>query len=332
MPKLSVNPSSIRVVAIVVTYNRLALLQECLAALKAQSISLTTIHVIDNASSDGTQEWFGQAQTSKDFSNLQYHRLSENLGGAAGFEYGLKKVDLEQTDWIWIMDDDSIADPDALAKALHSEAAQQSQTAVIASQVINTEGQLINIPAMFDWSFGKTHPITHSTTSYSQTEMKVDATTFVGFLVRNAVVKQVGYPRGDYFIQSDDFEYSLRIRRAGYDIVLVSDSQILHKVTVIKQTDHNNYIKPGELWKYYYLLRNEILSLAPYLPNALARWRFYVWHIYRATKSSITILLKYDHKWLRLGVEWQAVKDGITQRSGKTINPATFKERVSAKP
>ena len=45
-----------RVAAVVVTYNRVALLQQCLRALEEQSMPLTAIWVIDNASTDGTAD------------------------------------------------------------------------------------------------------------------------------------------------------------------------------------------------------------------------------------------------------------------------------------
>ena len=56
--------NGLRVAAVVVTYNRLPLLQQCLAALKAQTVPPAAVWVIDNASTDGTREavtWAGPA-------------------------------------------------------------------------------------------------------------------------------------------------------------------------------------------------------------------------------------------------------------------------------
>src|SRR4051794_17819421 len=44
-------------VAVVVTFNRLALLKRCLAALQAQTVAPHRIIVVDNASTEGTGEW-----------------------------------------------------------------------------------------------------------------------------------------------------------------------------------------------------------------------------------------------------------------------------------
>ena len=62
--------SSPRVVAVVVTWNRLALLQESLAAVRGQTHAPAAIVVVDNDSTDGTRElldssyaadlWYGE--------------------------------------------------------------------------------------------------------------------------------------------------------------------------------------------------------------------------------------------------------------------------------
>ena len=49
-----------KVIAVVVTYNRQALLSECIAALRKQSRPLDSILVINNGSTDTTEEWLKQ--------------------------------------------------------------------------------------------------------------------------------------------------------------------------------------------------------------------------------------------------------------------------------
>jgi hypothetical protein len=102
----------------------------------------------------------------------------------------------------------------------------------------------------------------------------------------------------------------------------------LHKLTAIKNPQAAGYIPVTELWKYYYLLRNEILSLSGYLPNTFSRWRFYVWHIYRAVKNSFKILA-LDHVRLRLSIEWLALWHGLARLSGKTMDPVAFKKHLA---
>ena len=87
------------VVAVVVTYNRLNLLQRVVGALKGQSKRLDKIYIINNGSTDGTKEWL-DVQTGLNVIH------QENVGGSGGFYRGIHDASKEECDWIWCMDDD----------------------------------------------------------------------------------------------------------------------------------------------------------------------------------------------------------------------------------
>ena len=69
------------VTAIVVTYNRLPLLKQCLAALRAQTVQGFTVLLVDNASTDGTADYIKTLA----MPGLVCRNPGENLGGAGGF-------------------------------------------------------------------------------------------------------------------------------------------------------------------------------------------------------------------------------------------------------
>ena len=89
----------VKVTAVVVTYNRVNLLQRVVKALESQTIELYKIFVVNNGSTDGTKEWL-DSQT-----NLTVIH-QDNVGGSGGFYRGIKEASKEETDWIWCMDDD----------------------------------------------------------------------------------------------------------------------------------------------------------------------------------------------------------------------------------
>ena len=76
-----------RIVAVVVTFNRLALLQRLVARL-GEVAGLAEVLVVDNASTDGTGEWLAGRQTTGEIP-LRARTLSNNRGGAGGFHEGL---------------------------------------------------------------------------------------------------------------------------------------------------------------------------------------------------------------------------------------------------
>ena len=102
-----------RVCAVVVTYNRKVLLRECLLSLEGQTRRPDAVLVVDNCSTDGTE-----AMLAEEFRHLWNLRLEVNSGGAGGFHEGMKWAYQRGFEWIWVMDDDVEAMPDALATLL----------------------------------------------------------------------------------------------------------------------------------------------------------------------------------------------------------------------
>ena len=71
-----------KIIALVVTYNRKALLKENIEALLAQDYSNFDILIVDNASTDGTKEFMEKYKENK---RIKYENTGANLGGAGGF-------------------------------------------------------------------------------------------------------------------------------------------------------------------------------------------------------------------------------------------------------
>ncbi len=99
-----------RVVAVVVTFNRLPLLQRLVARLR-EVPEVDEVLVVDNASADGTGEWLAAP-------GVTHRTLAENRGGAGGFHDGLGWAMERGADLAWLMDDDGLPDPDCLATLL----------------------------------------------------------------------------------------------------------------------------------------------------------------------------------------------------------------------
>ena len=95
-----------KIIAVVVTYNRLELLKRNISCLK-QNKPLSAIVVVNNGSTDGTSEWLA-SQDSLTVVN------QANVGGSGGFYTCIRKSCELDADWIWCMADDLFALPDCL--------------------------------------------------------------------------------------------------------------------------------------------------------------------------------------------------------------------------
>ena len=127
------------VCAVVLTFNRKALLLECLRALLGQTRPVDRVIVVDNASSDGTTKLLRAEGL---LERVEYVRLERNLGGAGGFHRGMEEARRGDWDWIWVMDDDAEPRPDALERLLAGPAAADPATAALATTVVDRQGEI----------------------------------------------------------------------------------------------------------------------------------------------------------------------------------------------
>lgn len=213
-----------RVCAVVVTHNRLEKLRHCLGALAAQKHCPAFVIVVDNASDDGTRHFFADAP---DFPfTLHYERLPENIGGAGGFAHGIRRFLQTDAESVWLMDDDSLPDPEALQELLEGgrrAAALNMPADILASRVI--------------WTSGALHPWNVPQSRYAKTGQCFDliekglfpirSASFLSILIRRESVERHGLPLAAYFLYNDDIEYTGRILRHGAGL-LVPASVCVH--------------------------------------------------------------------------------------------------------
>lgn len=236
------------VIAVVVTYNRCALLVETLQLIESQTIKPSRIVLIDNNSSDNTE----QLVRSLDFSiDLYYERLDQNIGGAGGFKYGMQRAYALGADWLWCMDDDCAPNLDALEKLLLAFGDKFfADVGFLASRVLWIDGSpcLMNLPvAHSQWiePHGR-NPLLS----------RIIGSSFVSILISRNAIEAVGFPVKEFFIWFDDAEYTRRIS-AVMTAYLVTDSVVLHKTPRNIEPLAFSELNENSLWKYRYGIRNE---------------------------------------------------------------------------
>lgn len=290
-----------RIAAVVVTYNRIKLLQECIAALCAQDVSNYDIVIVDNASNDGTREWIEEL-TKEQRNQPECHPqifdllLTENLGGAGGFHYGMKWAVEQGYDYIWIMDDDTIPRPDALRQMLAGIGHIPEESFGFASStVLWTDGTPCEM--------NQQHVLPASTEKDKKLQeayaiLPVDQATFVSLLFPADVVRKMGLPLKEYFIWGDDKEYTLRLA-AKYPCYQISDSVVIHKMS--QNTGSNiTYDKVERISRYYYAYRNDYCTARKQGVKAvLIYWAAFVLNVMR-----ILLLVRRERKYalIRCGV------------------------------
>ncbi|MCX7513741.1 glycosyltransferase [Frateuria hangzhouensis] len=244
----------IRTAAVVVTFNRRELLLQCLDALVSQTLPPTTIIVVDNASTDGSEEAIG-AYCTKYPRKFVYLRLEQNIGGAGGFAIGVSKAMELDCDWLWLMDDDAIPLPDALASLHRASPTPENVYASIACRgnELSWSVNLIAAPGELQAA---------DRVDELPSIAEVAFLPFLGFLVHSNLVAAIGVPDSEYFISADDVEYSLRARAAGARLFLVKASRIGHPIARVEYRNilgHRLAYLSLPPWRRYYDTRNRLL-------------------------------------------------------------------------
>lgn len=235
-----------KIACVVVTYNRKKLLRENLLALLKQTYSRFDILVIDNHSTDGTYTYIKDLLENE---RIIYINTGENLGGAGGFQYGIKIALEKNYDYLWLMDDDSIPLHNSLSK-LVDFAKKNPKFGFLCSKVIWKDNTLckMNIPRK-----GLTTLISNA--DINKNGVPVLMGTFVSFFVSKKVIEKVGLPIKEFFIWSDDLEFSRRISKK-YPSFYIGSSVILHKC---KSNNGANVVSDSynRISRYFYAYRNE---------------------------------------------------------------------------
>jgi len=285
--------ASLRLVAVVVTYNRLDKLQATLARLlQSPAQELAAVVVVDNASTDDTGTWLQSWQAAQRDPRLDILSSATNRGGAGGFEMGMRRaMEHHQPDWLVLMDDDGRPAPDGLASFhrldMHQAAqdpAQQGWDAVAAAVYFPTGGICeMNRPSRNPfWHrreflrtlFGGGRSGFHVQPSdYQGGGMQIDVTSFVGFFISAAAVRRQGYPDPDLFIYGDDGLYTLELTKAGGRIGFEPAVRFEHDLSTFVAKDGAEGAQRGRfipLWKVYYYHRNLLM-----LYRLAAGWLFW---------------------------------------------------------
>lgn len=240
---------------VVVTYNRLELLKECLEQVENQTLPAEKIIVVNNASTDGTADYLcGYKERDARYRIIT---CAENRGGAGGFEKGLQAATEEKADCVLLIDDDAILERHYMERIL---AARQRYPGYQAfAGTVLTDGRidtfhrrnlarpglrLINCPENSYTGQAAGQPFA------------CDIASFCGMVVNLELIRKAGLPCSEYFIWFDDTEYSMRINRYTRFLV-IPDAKLDHKTTVNEQNHpHRRYD-----WKEYYGIRNRILCV-----------------------------------------------------------------------
>ena len=305
-----------QVCAVVLTYNREAMLRECLGAIFAQTRRPDHILVVDNASTGGPP-----TQLCAEFPGVELLSLEKNEGSAGGFHACLSAAYAHGEAWIWLMDDDVLPQPEALSALLDKAAELGGEPGFLCSRVIGLNGASMNVPEIDKRTGPNLYPVWD--TDLEKGVVRLRQATFVSILLPRSVVRESGLPLRDMYIFGEDTEYTLRLTqtRPAY---LVGASVVVHQRVVQAPLDLNTEGNPARLGYYFYLLRNDL-----YLARRFAGRRKVLGICFRHLRQ-IPHLLMLPHGIQRTALTLRALSAGL--RFSPRLEPLIGESVISHQP
>ncbi len=263
-PSRGADPT-VRVVAVVVTWNRRALLERILRAVDAQDRRCDEVVVVDNASTDGTLQLLEELGDEL-ATPLHVVALTRNTGGAGGFHAGMGAALERGADLLWLMDDDGLPPATCLSMLMaHLDRYDFVGPAVVAEH----DPSRLCFPIRLPGTATVVHDLADVEAVAHDGVVEDVVIPFNGVLLTRELVERIGLPREEFFIWGDDVEYLWRAKRAGARVATVVGSHFRHPATddlgtpmIFGRTTYNH--SPSDL-KHYCMVRNNVTNLRAYV-------------------------------------------------------------------
>ncbi len=204
---------------IILTYNKLDYTKKCLNSIRKYTTNDTyEIIVVDNNSTDGTVDWLKQQNDIRTIFN------EKNLGFPKGCNQG---ISISKGDNILLLNNDTVVTHNWLNNLIKALYSSQDIGAVGPVSNYCSNLQAINVPYT---NLAQMHEFAKSY-NISNPSLWEERLRLIGFcfLFKRKVLKEVGL-LDEVFTPGnlEDDDYSLRIRKAGYKLLLCKDTFIHH--------------------------------------------------------------------------------------------------------
>jgi len=250
------------VVVIVLNWNGARVIRDCLDSLKAQSFESFRVIVVDNDSSDGSDQ-----VVSSEFSDLHLLRLDSNTGFARGNNEGIREIwkTFPEVPYIVMLNNDTQAQPEWLAHLVQAAEADQNVGAV-ASKLVCWDGE--HAPAVIDTAgdvFFK-HGLAGKRGFGQSVEQFVQPEPVFGAcagaaLYRSAMLHEAGLLDEDFFAYNEDVDLAFRCRLYGWHCVYQPNAVVWHRVSYTTVTYSDKAL--------YWAKRNTVWVIVKNLPGRL---------------------------------------------------------------
>lgn len=285
-------------------------------ALLASIFSTTTLKDIEIIVVDNGSKHNPVPQWMKKYPDVQFIRSDINLGFAGGNNLGIARA---KGNYLFFVNNDTEFTPglvETLAQALDNN----KNIGVVSPKI-----RYFDQPDMLQY-MGYT-PMSYFTarnTCIGQFEIDNGQYDYLtgetgyahgaAMMVRKQCIEKAGFMPENFFLYYEELDWCEHIKKAGYQIWLITDALIYHKESVS--------VGKRSALKEFFMNRNRILFIRRNAPIA-ARILFYIYFLLIVTPRNILNYIRTGHsdytKWLLKAIWWNVTEKTTSKNLGYPI-------------
>ncbi len=259
-----------KITLVIVNWNGNRDTANCLASvnlLNHRDCSLETV-VVDNGSTDDSVK-----KLSKAFPWVTMLSLDKNLGFTGGNNVGIQYGVKRGADYVWLLNNDTVVDPDALSLA---GAFADPKVGVAGSKIYFAAGHEYHkerygkkdlgrvfwyAGGIVDWDnmYASHRGVDEVDVGQYDKKEETPFVTGCSMMIRREVIETIGMLDDKYYLYLEDLDYGLRAKKAGFLSIYFPESVLWH-VNAGSSGGAGNPIHD------YYITRNRLLVGMRYAP------------------------------------------------------------------
>jgi GT2 family glycosyltransferase len=215
---------------VLVNWNGRDVTLDCLASLHAVTYRQMKILVVDNASTDGSAQAFAEG-----YPDVEVLLQKENLRFAGGNNVGIRHALKQGADAIMLLNNDTLVDP-GFIEPMVDRLLSDPSCGIVAPKILYADA-----PQSIWFAGGEismwTGTMRHTgirERDHGQFDMArtIDYASGCCLLTSRTVIEKAGMLDELYFMYSEDADWSMRVRNAGYRIVFEPQAKVWHRLSV----------------------------------------------------------------------------------------------------
>ena len=200
--------------------------KRCFSSLRTSSVPVKCI-VIDNGSTDGTQEYIKTY-----FPEVDFTQSPQNLGFGKANNTGIEKAYKEGADFFYLMNQDAWIYPDSFQKLLDVYNAYPDKNQLGILSPIHMDGSEKRLDIFFERYLARNTPDNRIFSDSFNNRLKdyyeIDFVNAAHWLLPKATIEEIGGFNPYFFHYSEDYEYVQRISFFRKKIIVCPPSRVIH--------------------------------------------------------------------------------------------------------